>query len=276
LSEQLQLQAGALAAHLATLRHRRPLIHHLTNIVVANVTANATLALGASPIMAAAREEVEEVAARADAVVLNLGTLSPALVEAMIAAGRAANRHGKPVVLDPVGYGFTRLRTESTRRILDQVQVAVIRGNRSEIALLAGGDAEVRGVDAAGEEEGEQLDEVALRLAERVGAVIAMTGRVDRVAGQGRLVRIHNGHPALTRVTGTGCMATSVVAAFVAAAPQEALPAAVAALGTFGLAGEQAAARSEDPGSFQTFLLDALYRLTPDDLRQGLRVEVVA
>src|SRR5690606_16056948 len=126
---------------LETLRRRRPLVHHLTNMVVANATANVTLALGASPIMAAAAEEVEQVAARADAVVLNLGTLSPAAVDAMVAAGRAANAAGRPVILDPVRYGFTELRTRSAERILAEVRVAVIRGNQAEIALLAGTDA---------------------------------------------------------------------------------------------------------------------------------------
>lgn len=261
---------------LETLRRRRPLVHHLTNMVVANATANVTLALGASPIMAAAAEEVEEVAARADAVVLNLGTLSPAAVDVMVAAGRAANAAGRPVVLDPVGYGFTRLRTRSADRILAGVRVAVIRGNQAEIALLAGADATVRGVDSAGGPDAAALEDAARRLAARTGAVVAVTGPVDRVAGPEGIIRIHHGHPLLTTVTGTGCMATTAVAAFAASAPDQPWAAAAAGLGAFALAGERAAVAggSAGPGSFQAALLDALYRLQPGDLNR-LRVEVI-
>ena len=260
---------------LEALRRRRPLIHHLTNIVVANATANVTLALGASPVMAAAAEEVEQVAARADAVVLNLGTLSPAAVDAMVAAGRAANAAGRPVILDPVGYGFTELRTRSAERILAEVRVAVIRGNQAEIALLAGTDASVRGVDADGSPDPAALEEAARRLAARTGAVVAVTGPVDRVAGGAGVIRIHHGHPLLTAVTGTGCMATTAVAAFAASAPDEPWVAAAAGLGAFALAGERAAESRgvTGPGSFQTALLDALYRLQQDDLAH-LKVEV--
>ncbi|HEX6990106.1 MAG TPA: hydroxyethylthiazole kinase [Bacillota bacterium] len=260
---------------LEALRRRRPLIHHLTNMVVAHVTANVTLALGASPIMAAAAEEVEEVAARADALVLNLGTLSPAVVEVMIAAGRAANAAGRPVILDPVGYGFTRLRTQSADRILAEIRVAVIRGNQAEIALLAGSEGRVRGVDAAGSPDDTAVEQAARRLAERTGAVVAATGPVDRVAGAEGIIRIDHGHPLLTAVTGTGCMATTAVAAFAASAPDLPWAAAAAGLGAFALAGERAAGADgcAGPGTFQAALLDALYRLQPGDLNQ-LRVEV--
>lgn len=262
---------------LDALRRRRPLVHHMTSMVVAHVTANVTLALGASPIMAAAAEEVEEVAAQADALVLNLGTLTPAAADTMVAAGRAANAAGRPVILDPVGYGFTGLRTRTAQRILSQVQVAVIRGNQAEIALLAGTGGRVRGVDAAGSLEDAAVEDAARRLAERTGAVAAVTGPVDRVAGPQGIIRIHHGHPLMAAVTGTGCMATTAVAAFTACAPDRPWEAAAAGLGAFALAGERAAGGpgGAGPGSFQAALLDALYRLEPGDL-DSLRVEVVS
>src|SRR5829696_8607545 len=137
-------------ATLQRLREAKPLVHQITNYVVMNETANATLALGALPVMAHAREEVEEMVALAGALVLNIGTLSPHWVDAMLAAGRGANERGVPVVLDPVGAGATRYRTETAKRILGEVDVAVLRGNAGEVATLVGVDAEVRGVESIG------------------------------------------------------------------------------------------------------------------------------
>src|SRR5919205_871018 len=135
-------------ASLRAMRERKPLVHQITNYVVMNETANVTLALGALPVMAHAREEVEEMTALAGALVLNIGTLSPHWVDAMVAAGRAANERGIPVVLDPVGVGATTYRTDTARRILDEVEVTVLRGNAGEVATLVGADAEVRGVES--------------------------------------------------------------------------------------------------------------------------------
>src|SRR5215211_7844757 len=135
---------------LRELRERKPLVHQITNYVVMNETANATLALGALPVMAHAREEVEEMVALAGALVINIGTLSPHWVDAMLTAGRAANARGVPVVLDPVGAGATRYRTDTARRLLDEVKVTVLRGNQGEIATLVGVEAEVRGVESIG------------------------------------------------------------------------------------------------------------------------------
>src|SRR5881392_4218557 len=165
---------------LQRLRERKPLVHQITNYVVMNETANATLALGALPVMAHAREEVEEMVGLAGALVLNIGTLSPHWVEAMIAAGKAANAAGIPVVLDPVGAGATRYRTDTTKRILAEVDVTVLRGNQGEVATLVGVDAEVRGVEsiAAGDDAGELA-----RLAGRnLGLVASVTGAVDHVS----------------------------------------------------------------------------------------------
>ncbi|MBV8081154.1 MAG: hydroxyethylthiazole kinase, partial [Actinobacteria bacterium] len=157
---------------LRTLRERKPLVHQITNYVVMNETANATLALGALPVMAHAREEVEELVALAGALVLNIGTLSPHWVDAMIAAGRAANGKGIPVVLDPVGAGATRYRTETAQRILDEVDVAVLRGNAGEIATLLGVSAEVRGVESIG--TGEDAGELAREAARSLGVVASV------------------------------------------------------------------------------------------------------
>src|SRR5216110_1947647 len=172
-----------------------------------NETANATLALGALPVMAHAREEVEEMAALAGAVVLNIGTLSPHWVDAMIAAGRVANERGVPVVLDPVGVGATRYRTDTARRILDEVSVTVLRGNAGEVATLVGVDAEVRGVESI--DAGGDPAELAREAGKSLGVVASVTGPVDHVSDGERVIAIENGHPLLASITGTGCMSSA-------------------------------------------------------------------
>ena len=248
---------------LRLLRERKPLVHQITNYVVMNETANATLALGALPVMAHAREEVEEMVVLAGALVLNIGTLSPHWVDAMIAAGRAANAQGVPVVLDPVGAGATSYRTETARRILDEVEVAVLRGNAGEVATLVGVDAEVRGVESIG--VGGDPGELARTAAGRLGVVASVTGPVDHVSDGDTVVAIANGHPLLASVTGTGCMSSAVTGCFLTVAPR-ALDGAVEALVAFGVAGEDAARDARGPGSFHVALYDALAGLDPDTL----------
>jgi hydroxyethylthiazole kinase len=249
---------------LALLRQRRPLVHQITNYVVMNETANATLALGALPVMAHAREEVEEMAALAGALVLNIGTLSPPWVEAMLLAGKAANRAGVPVVLDPVGAGATRLRTATAHRIAAEVKLAVIRGNAAEVATLSGLEAEIRGVESIG---AAQLGaEIALEAARRLEAVASVTGPVDHVSDGETVVAIANGHPLLATVTGTGCMSSAITGCFVAVKPREPLEAASEALVAFGVAGEDAADGAKGPGSFHVALYDALAALDPETL----------
>jgi hydroxyethylthiazole kinase len=242
------------------MREQKPLVHQITNYVVMNETANATLALGALPVMAHAREEVEEMVGLAGALVLNIGTLSPAWVEAMIAAGRAANERGAPVVLDPVGAGATSYRTETARRILDEVDVAVVRGNSGEVATLVGVAAEVRGVESIG--AGGDLAELAREAARTLGVVAAVTGPVDHVSDGGTTFAIANGHPLLGAITGTGCMATAITGCFVAVA-ESPLDGAAEALVAFGVAGEDAALGAKGPGSFHVNLYDALAALDP-------------
>jgi hydroxyethylthiazole kinase len=258
-------------AALAGLRERRPLVHQITNYVVMNETANATLAIGALPVMAHAPQEVEEMAAVAGALVLNIGTLSEPWVEAMLLAGRAANGAGAPIVLDPVGAGATSYRTETAKRLLDALDMAVVRGNAAEIGTLAGRSAEIRGVEAVG--DGAGGDELARAAARALGTVVAVTGPVDHVSDGDRVVAVRNGDPLLATVTGTGCMSTALTGCFLAAEPRDPLTAAAAALVAFGVAGEDAAAGARGPGSFHVALYDALYNLEPDELDERSRLE---
>ena len=243
-------------------------MHQITNYVVMNETANATLALGALPVMAHAAEEVEEMVGLAGALVLNIGTLSPEWVDAMVAAGRAANARSIPVVLDPVGAGATRYRTETAKRILGQVRIAVLRGNAGEVATLVGVAAEVRGVEsiAAGGDPGELAREAARSL----GVVASVTGPVDHVSDGERVVKVANGDAMLARVTGTGCMSSAVTGCFLAVS-EDALDAAVGALVAFGVAGEDAAREAKGPGTFHAGLYDALAALDPDTLDDRAR-----
>jgi hydroxyethylthiazole kinase len=249
---------------LRRLREAKPLVHQITNYVVMNETANATLALGALPVMAHAREEVEEMVHLAGALVINIGTLSPQWVDAMVAAGRKANELGVPVVLDPVGAGATTYRTETAKRILDEVGVAVLRGNVGEVATLVGVAAEVRGVESI--EAGGDAAEVARSAARSLGVVASVTGPVDHVSDGDGVLAISNGHPLLAAITGTGCMSSTVTGCFLAVNRDRPLDAAAEALVAFGVAGEDAAVGARGPGSFHVALYDALAALDPETL----------
>jgi hydroxyethylthiazole kinase len=246
---------------LRRLRETKPLIHQITNYVVMNETANATLALGALPVMAHAREEVEEMAAIAGALVLNIGTLSPHWVEAMLIAGRVANERGIPVVLDPVGAGATTYRTETAKRILDELDVTVLRGNAGEVATLVGVDAEVRGVESIA--SGGDPAELARQAGRQLGLVASVTGPVDHVSDGETVVAIANGHPMMAAITGTGCISSALTGCFLAVNREAPLAAAVEALVAFGVAGEDAASGAKGPGSFHVALYDELAALDP-------------
>jgi hydroxyethylthiazole kinase len=255
---------------LARIRAEKPLVHQITNYVVMNETANATLALGALPVMAHAVEEVEEMVGLAGALVLNIGTLSPGWIEAMVLAGRAANARGIPVVLDPVGAGATRYRTETARGLLAELSIDVLRGNPGEVATLVGVQAEVRGVESmAADGNGAELAREAARALDLVASV---TGPVDHVSDGERVAAISNGHELLAAVTGTGCMSTAITGAFLAAADGEPFDAAVGALVAFGVAGEDAAVGANGPGSFHAGLYDALAALDPGTLDGRARI----
>lgn len=256
---------------MARVRAARPLVHQITNFVVMNQTANITLCAGALPVMAHASEEVEEMCGAAGALVLNLGTLWPEQVEAMLLAGGRANGGGVPIVLDPVGAGATQFRTTSALRILEQLSVAVIRGNLAEVAALAGFEAEISGVESVG--VAADAAEVATACARKFRCVAAITGRVDMISDGARMARVANGHQLMSRVTGTGCMATAITAAY-AAVENDYLVAAASALAAFGLAGEIAAQGAPGPGTFHVRLYDAMAGLTAEALRAGARIEV--
>jgi hydroxyethylthiazole kinase len=258
-------------ATLATIRERKPLVHNITNFVVMNETANATLALGALPVMAHAAEEVEEMTGLASALVLNIGTLSPPWVEAMLAAGAAATARHLPIVLDPVGAGATQYRTQTAHRLLDAVGVTVLRGNAGEVATLVGAHAEVRGVESI--VAGLAPDELARTAAQRLGVVVSVTGPVDHVSDGARVLAVANGHELLATVTGTGCTSTALTGCFLAAKPDEPVEAAAEALAALGVAAEDAARGADGPGTFHARLYDALYALDPATLDGRTRID---
>lgn len=267
----------ALNERIAELRERvrqqRPLIHHITNFVVMNDTANVTLHIGGLPVMAHAREEVAEMVAMAGALVLNPGTLSPDWIEAMLVAGKRANELGIPIVLDPVGAGATTLRTTSNRRLLEELQIAVVRGNSGEIGALAGMGGVVKGVEAV--VEADDPAAAAQALAQQYHTVVAVTGRRDIVTDGTRVFAVDNGHEWLKTLTGTGCAATTVIAAFAAVERDYAL-AAAAGLACFGLAAELAAEQARGPASFKMAFYDAIYHLSPEQIHAGSRVTVLS
>jgi len=241
------------AQSLARIRERTPLIHNITNFVVMNDTANVLLAFGASPVMAHAIDEVREMVAYAGALVLNIGTLDDRWIEAMLIAGQEANARGIPVVLDPVGVGATQLRTTTTERIRSGVRMAVVRGNAAELAAIAGIEAKIRGVDSVASGDPAQAAKLT---AVRFGGSAVVSGTVDYVSDGSRLAEVHNGHPLMGRITGSGCMATATIGAFLAVEPDPFLAAAEAMI-AFGIAGEIAAERSGGPGTFRAQLMDA-------------------
>lgn len=257
------------ADNLRALRQTKPLIHNITNFVVMNYTANALLACGASPVMAHAENEVEEMVAYAGALVLNIGTLTDLWVSSMLKAGRKATALGKPIILDPVGAGATELRTEAAKSILAWTKVSVVRGNASEILSLAGQNAATKGVDSTNSIE--EAAKGAGALARELGTTLAITGPTDLVTDGHRTLVIEGGHSLMPYVTGTGCSATALVGAFHAVDPDP-VSAAASALAFFGLAGERAGALADGPGSFQIHLLDALFNLTPEDLARECRI----
>jgi hydroxyethylthiazole kinase len=255
---------------LRAMREQKPLVHQITNYVVMNETANATLALGALPVMAHAVEEVEEMTGIASSLVLNIGTLSGHWVEAMLLAGGAASARQIPIVLDPVGAGATAYRTATAKRILGLVTVTVLRGNAGEIATLVGAEAEVRGVESIG--VGMEPAELARSAARSLGVVASVTGPVDHVSDGERVLAVSNGDALLATVTGTGCMSSALTGCFLAAKPGEPLEAAAEALAAFGVAAEDAARGAEGPGTFHARLYDALYALDPDTLDERVRI----
>jgi hydroxyethylthiazole kinase len=262
--------AGKASESLRLIRRRKPLIHNVTNLVVMNTVANVLLAIGASPVMAYAAEEVEDVVSHAKALVLNTGTLSPDWAKGMLKAARKAMALNIPVILDPVGVGATQFRTDTTKQILDTVHIKVIKGNASEILSLASRSISSKGVDSM--HPVEQAVAGGQRLACDYAATIAITGVTDIVIDPNRAIRINNGHELMSYVTGMGCAASALIGAFISVDPDP-FSATVSALCTLATAGEMAGDSAKGPGSFEKNLLDALYCLTPERVKQQSSIE---
>ena len=258
------------ARNLAAVRKQKPLIHNITNFVVMNYTANALLAMGASPVMAHAQNEVEDMVSFAGALVLNIGTLTDDWIASMIKAGKKAAEQRTPIILDPVGSGATALRTASAKKIIAAARMTVIRGNASEVLSLRDTTSKTKGVDAI--HSVEDAAAAATVLAQELRTTLAITGAVDLVTDGSRVLRVANGHPLMGYVTGTGCTATVVIGAFLAV-DDNPLRAAATALAYFGLAGEVASQNASAPGSFMIQMIDALYNITPRDLQNGAKIE---
>ncbi|MCE5296255.1 MAG: hydroxyethylthiazole kinase [Euryarchaeota archaeon] len=266
------MDKGTCAEALRSVREKRPLVHHITNYVTVNDCANATLCIGGSPVMADAPEEVEQMVSLAGALVLNIGTLNVQQIGSMIIAGREANRRGIPIIMDPVGAGATAMRTEAACRLLKELHVSVLKGNGGEIGVLAGTGGIVRGVDS----EGMSGDPASIvkELAGSMKIIVAMSGARDLVSDGRRTFAIDNGDSMMGRISGTGCMATSVVGAF-SAAHKDPLEAVVGAFVAFGIAGERAALKANGPGTFKPALFDAMAALTPEGVLEHARLSEV-
>lgn len=244
------------------LRKEQPLVHCITNFVVANFQANGLLAIGASPVMADAIEEAEDIAGIAACSVLNIGTLKQQTVDAMILSGKSARAAGKPVVLDPVGAGATPFRRASVLKVLEEVDVTLIRCNAGELAAIADIPWNAKGVDAG---EGQaDIGKVAKQVAQNYRCLVAVSGEVDIVTDGESTITITGGHPMMTTITGTGCLLSSVVGAFLAVGADRPLEAAADALSFYKRAGEQTANSSKGPGDFAMNFLNTLHSLDRD------------
>ncbi|MCG8410374.1 MAG: hydroxyethylthiazole kinase [Bacteroidales bacterium] len=254
---------------LEKVRTNSPLVHNITNYVVMNNTANALLSLGASPVMAHAIEEVEDMVTIASALVINMGTLSKNWVEAMITAGKKANEKGTPVIFDPVGVGATAYRTTVATQIITHSKPSVIRGNASEIMALSNANIKTKGVDST--QSADSALDSAKKLANETGAVVVISGETDFITNGKDVVCIKNGSPIMTKVTGMGCTATAVIGAF-AGVEGNMLEATSAAMAVMGICGEIAARESKGPGSMQVNFLNQLYNISADDINSRLKL----
>lgn len=254
---------------LISIRETAPLIHNITNYVVMNNTANALLALGASPVMAHAFNEVEEMVNLAAALVINIGTLNDDWIVAMEKAMLRAKQLNKPIIFDPVGAGATSYRTETTKKLLSIATPTVIRGNASEIAAISNQHITTKGVDST--QDSQTVVTVAQTLANLYQCTVVISGAVDFIVSQEQILKIKNGHPLMSKVTGMGCTATALIGAF-QAVNSDATIAATHAMAIMGIAGEIAAEKSAGPGSLQVNFLDALYNLKAEDIANRLKL----
>lgn len=264
------MNAQLISDLLNSVRAKSPLVHNITNFVVMNNTANALLSLGASPVMAHALEEVEEMTNIAGALVINMGTLSPQWVEAMIKAGKKASELQIPLVFDPVGVGATTYRTQTAKQIIEECRPTIIRGNASEIMALSNTQVSTKGVDST--ESAESALEAAKELAKLAQAIVVISGETDFITNGELTYSIKNGLALMPRVTGMGCTATAITGAF-AAITKDQLYAAVASMAIMGICGEIAAKESKGPASLQQNFIDTLYLLKEQDIHQYLKMD---
>ena len=257
---------------LERIRTEKPLVHCMTNTVVTEFNANALLALGALPVMAYAKEEIEEMAQKAGAVLLNIGTLTSELADAMIIAGQSANKVGVPVIFDPVGTGATKFRYEHSKRILKEVKVDILKGNPGEIGTLLNIETKMKGVESG--ETSILGSELALECAKKYNLVCAITGKKDYVSDGKRVFELNNGHGLLNKVVGTGCTVGAFCGAF-AAVEKDFVAASLGALGVMSVCGERAFNKSGfNPGTFKTFLLDDFYHITGETLVEKMNFSI--
>lgn len=277
------MNANELATALENVRTSTPLVHCITNYVTVNDCANALLACGGSPIMSDEPEDVVDITTICGGLVLNIGTLNKQTIVGMHAAGKRASELGHPIVLDPVGAGASVLRTATASEILDTMDVAVVRGNMSEIKAVAGASAATRGVDVnpddvVTDENLAASAAFAKELAKKTGAIIAITGAIDIVASDEHVFAIRNGNAIMGKITGAGCMLSCLVGAYSVANKENMLEGVVAAIAGEGLCGQIAAERmteADGNGSFRTYLLDAMYNLDAATLADGALVQEV-
>jgi hydroxyethylthiazole kinase len=266
----MKITAAEIYKSMEAIRQQAPVVHNITNYVVMNSTANALLAIGASPVMAHAREEVEEMVNIASALVINIGTLSEHWIYSMFKAVAQARKKGIPIIIDPVGAGATTFRTKTARDLVSQDPPTIIRGNASEIMALYDDKAKTKGVDSAA--AADSAIATAQKLSEIHKCIVCISGATDYIVEGGRIIKVMNGHPLMTRVTGLGCTASALCGAF-AAAEKSVLTATAKAMAVMGIAGEMAAEKAAGPGSLQMHFLDNLYNLSAADIEQRLKVE---
>ena len=268
--------------HFDLLRKTMPLIHNITNYVTVNDVANILLACGGSPIMSDEVEDVEDITSICNGLNINIGTLHKSSIEGMLRAGKKANDLHHPILLDPVGAGASKFRTETALKLMQELNLAVIRGNISEIKTLALGSGTTKGVDAdvsdaVTEENLEQAIEFVKAFSKKTGTIIAVTGRIDLVTDGNRCYVIRNGRPEMGKITGTGCQLSGMMTAFITANPDEMLEAAAAAVCAMGLAGEIGWSRMQTGDGNATYrnrIIDAIYNMTGDILEKGANYEI--
>lgn len=253
-------------------RLNAPLIHHITNYVTVNDCANITLAIGASPIMADDAQEVLEITTMSNALVLNIGTLNERTIVSMLLAGKKANELGIPIILDPVGAGASRFRNETVKKLLNDIHFSVIRGNISEMCFLAGLKSSTKGVDASLEDIGKEneVEELALSLASSHQCITAITGKTDIVSDGIQTIQVKNGCSEMSRITGTGCMLTSLIASFCGSCPNSLFESTTSAVIAMGIAGELSYEKSKELGtsSFRMNLIDEISKMSDQKLVQ--------